>query len=97
MALGRSCSIQAAPEQSRFLIEGLHCSIQKVRNALEKSGGGGRGDGNWSFELGQILSLYMIHTVLRYHFSMGLNVVFNSLTLTWNKVLCVWASLRTLN
>lgn len=43
MALGRSCSIQAAPEQSRFLIEGLHCSIQKVRNALEKSGGGGEG------------------------------------------------------
>lgn len=43
MALGRSCSIQAAPEQSRFLIEGLHCSIQKVRNALEKSGGGGGG------------------------------------------------------
>jgi len=31
VVLGRSCSIQAAPEQSHFLIKGLHCSMKKKK------------------------------------------------------------------
>lgn len=35
VALGRS--IWAVPEQRRFLIKGLHCSIKKVKNVWRKS------------------------------------------------------------
>lgn len=89
--LGGAAVFRLLLNRAVFLSRVFIAVSKKVKNAWGKSRGG-----NLRFEFGRVLFLYIIHTVLRSQFSMGLNV-FNSLTLTCNKALCAWASLRTVN